>query len=77
MPHTHTRLSAPRATGSAARVLRTSVRNMSGKDVRFGVEARALMLQGVDKLADAVQVRRRTPRRAALSPAQDGSSLAS
>ena len=48
---------------------------MSGKDVRFGVEARALMLQGVDKLADAVQVRRRTPRRAALSPAQDGSSL--
>jgi len=49
-------LSAPRATGSAARVLRTSVRNMSGKDVRFGVEARALMLQGVDKLADAVQV---------------------
>ena len=54
-------------------MLRTSVRNMSGKDVRFGVEARALMLQGVDKLADAVQVRRRTPRRAALSPAQDGS----
>ena len=46
---------------------------MSGKDVRFGVEARALMLQGVDKLADAVQVRHRTPRRAALSPAQDGS----
>lgn len=29
---------------------------MSGKDVRFGVDARALMLQGVDKLADAVQV---------------------
>jgi len=39
-------------------VLRTTVRNMSGKDVRFGVDARALMLQGVDKLADAVQVRR-------------------
>ena len=58
-------------------MLRTSVRNMSGKDVRFGVEARALMLQGVDKLADAVQVRRRTPGRAALSPARDGSSLAS
>ena len=38
-------------------MLRTSVRNMSGKDVRFGVDARALMLQGVDKLADAVQVR--------------------
>lgn len=28
----------------------------TGKDVRFGSEARALMLQGVDKLADAVQV---------------------
>ena len=26
------------------------------KDVRFGVEARALMLQGCDALADAVQV---------------------
>ena len=63
LPHTSTRLSTLRPTGSAARVLRTSVRNMSGKDVRFGVEARALMLQGVDKLADAVQVRRRTPRR--------------
>ena len=61
LPHTSTRLSTLRPTGSAARVLRTSVRNMSGKDVRFGVDARALMLQGVDKLADAVQVRRRTP----------------
>lgn len=30
---------------------------MSGKDVRFGNDARALMLAGVDKLADAVQVR--------------------
>ena len=29
---------------------------MSGKDLRFGNEARALMLAGVDKLADAVQV---------------------
>merc|ERR1719267_107978 len=28
----------------------------SGKDIRFGVESRALMLQGVNKLADAVQV---------------------
>lgn len=26
------------------------------KDVRFGVEARGLMLKGVDQLADAVQV---------------------
>ena len=28
----------------------------SGKDVRFGAEARALLLSGVDKLADAVEV---------------------
>jgi chaperonin GroEL len=28
----------------------------SGKDVKFGVEGRALMLQGIDMLADAVQV---------------------
>mmetsp|Transcript_6353 Transcript_6353/g.10577 ORF Transcript_6353/g.10577 Transcript_6353/m.10577 type:complete len:569 (-) Transcript_6353:418-2124(-) len=41
----------------ASAPLRTTVRHMaSGKDVRFGNEARALMLQGVDKLADAVQV---------------------
>lgn len=29
----------------------------SGKVVKFGVEGRALILQGVDLLADAVQVR--------------------
>lgn len=35
-----------------------SVRRLAtGKDVKFGVDGRALMLQGVDKLADAVQVR--------------------
>ena len=28
----------------------------TGKDVKFGVEGRALMLEGVNKLADAVQV---------------------
>jgi len=28
----------------------------TGKDVQFGVDARALMLKGVDRLADAVQV---------------------
>jgi hypothetical protein len=28
----------------------------TGKDIRFGTEARALMLAGVDNLADAVQV---------------------
>ncbi|XP_024357319.1 chaperonin CPN60-2, mitochondrial isoform X3 [Physcomitrium patens] len=32
------------------------VRWFSAKDIRFGVEARALMLQGVEQLADAVQV---------------------
>ena len=31
-------------------------RHASGKVVKFGVEGRALMLQGVDLLADAVQV---------------------
>jgi len=29
---------------------------MSGKELGFGTEGRALMLQGVDKLADAVSV---------------------
>jgi hypothetical protein len=37
---------------------RAQARTMaSGKDVKFGAEARAMMLAGVDKLADAVQVR--------------------
>jgi chaperonin GroEL len=44
-----------RAT-TRATPFRMAVRHMSGKDVRFGNEARALMLAGVDKLADAVQV---------------------
>ena len=30
-------------------------RSFSGKDIKFGNEARALMLEGVDRLADAVQ----------------------
>ena len=30
----------------------------AAKEVRFGVDGRAQMLMGVDKLADAVQVRR-------------------
>jgi hypothetical protein len=33
-----------------------SIRRFSAKDIRYGVEARALMLQGVEQLADAVQV---------------------
>ena len=36
--------------------MRTSVRFASGKVVKFGVEGRALMLDGVNQLADAVQV---------------------
>lgn len=44
-------LAAGRTTGGAVRRL------SSGKDVKFGVEGRELMLQGVDMLADAVQVR--------------------
>lgn len=37
-------------------VIATTKRFASGKAVKFGVEGRALMLQGVDMLADAVQV---------------------
>ena len=31
-------------------------RGFASKDIRFGVEARAAMLQGVEQLADAVKV---------------------
>ncbi|XP_038720329.1 chaperonin CPN60-2, mitochondrial [Tripterygium wilfordii] len=51
---------------SKSRVVRTSAqqvgsrlncsRNYAAKDIRFGVEARALMLRGVEELADAVKV---------------------
>jgi chaperonin GroEL len=44
-----TRLSTKKVTSALAR-------HASGKVVKFGVEGRALMLQGVDMLADAVQV---------------------
>lgn len=33
-----------------------SSRNYAAKDIKFGVEARALMLRGVEELADAVKV---------------------
>jgi chaperonin GroEL len=33
-----------------------ATRSMSGKDIKFGVEGRAAMLNGVNLLADAVQV---------------------
>lgn len=45
-----------RPSAFAGGMTRMSVRHMSGKDLRFGNDARALMLAGVDKLADAVQV---------------------
>merc|ERR1719421_384496 len=44
---------APRAVFAS---VAGAVRHMSGKDVRFGNDARALMLEGVNRLADAVQV---------------------
>ncbi|CAK9186758.1 unnamed protein product [Ilex paraguariensis] len=31
-------------------------RNYAAKDIKFGVEARALMLKGVEELADAVKI---------------------
>ncbi|KAG2327807.1 hypothetical protein Bca4012_036827 [Brassica carinata] len=34
----------------------SSTRNYAAKDIKFGVEGRALMLRGVEELADAVQV---------------------
>ena len=40
----------------ASRLALQAQRQASGKVVKFGVEGRALMLQGVDLLADAVQV---------------------
>jgi hypothetical protein len=43
---------APRRSLHATRVA------AAGKDVHFGTEGRAMMLAGVDKLADAVQVKR-------------------
>ena len=62
-----------RAATSAAPLRTLGVRHMSGKDVRFGNEARAKMLAGVDKLADAVQVRRRRSSRSASCRARTGS----
>lgn len=51
-------LSARKILTSATRRVNNNVqyRHASGKIVKFGVEGRALMLQGVDLLADAVQV---------------------
>lgn len=43
------------------------------KDVRFGVDARGLMLRGVDQLADAVQVTLGPKARVAPLPGRPGS----
>mmetsp|Transcript_17306 Transcript_17306/g.33743 ORF Transcript_17306/g.33743 Transcript_17306/m.33743 type:complete len:574 (-) Transcript_17306:287-2008(-) len=40
----------------AHKALRQPVRHFSAKDIRFGVDARTLILEGVNQLADAVQV---------------------
>jgi chaperonin GroEL len=36
--------------------MKTSQAFFAGKDIKFGTDARALMLEGCDRLADAVQV---------------------
>jgi len=51
-------LRAP-AVGAAARRVPLNVtpaRGMASKEIKFGNEARALLLQGVDRLAEAVKV---------------------
>lgn len=58
LPHTKVMYLRQASALAARRATAGSVRRLAtGKDVKFGVEGRALMLQGVDKLADAVQVR--------------------
>lgn len=55
----HAALARAPAIGAAARRMplnMTPVRGMASKDIKFGNEARALLLQGVDRLADAVKV---------------------
>lgn len=37
-------------------IQRLGMRAFSGKDIRFGRDARTLMLEGCNRLADAVQV---------------------
>ncbi|XP_066388779.1 chaperonin CPN60-1, mitochondrial-like [Miscanthus floridulus] len=51
--------SKARHAGSSARQVASSLawsRNYAAKDIKFGVQARALMLRGVEELADAVKV---------------------
>lgn len=49
-------IAASRVSATRAISKNVATRSASGKVVKFGVEGRALMLQGVDLLADAVQV---------------------
>jgi hypothetical protein len=44
-----------RAAGAAAKVARAQQVRGLAKDVKFGVQARASMLAGVERLADAVR----------------------
>ena len=39
---------------AATQIVATQRMNFAGKDIKFGTEARALMLEGCDMLADAV-----------------------
>ena len=39
---------------AASQLVATQRMNFAGKDIKFGTEARALMLEGCDMLADAV-----------------------
>jgi len=51
--------SKARQAGSGARQVGSRLawsRNYAAKDIKFGVQARALMLRGVEELADAVKV---------------------
>ncbi|XP_027366764.1 chaperonin CPN60-2, mitochondrial-like isoform X1 [Abrus precatorius] len=56
------RLASSLASKASCRIARNSShqvswsRNYAAKDIKFGVEARALMLRGVEELADAVKV---------------------
>lgn len=49
-------LSRTLAKGKVSSMIKVSQAAFSGKDIRFGTEARSLMLEGCEKLADAVQV---------------------
>jgi len=45
---------AQRSLFGRSQLVATQKCNFAGKDIKFGTEARALMLEGCDMLADAV-----------------------